>query len=158
DAVEIERMLQVQFNLLTDLERLARVRKRHQRLALIVQVYVILLAQALDPMHAADQPPPIARGDLQMLGADANGLCPGWKDYLRSKACRKKVDLGRAEPRCDVRTGRALVDLPRRAELEKLAVLDHADARGHGHGFHLIVRHIEDRCTELDLDPLELEA
>src|SRR5215471_11727071 len=73
-AIETERMHQVQFYLLTGMKRLVRIRKRHERLTLIVQVNVILLSEVLDAVHAADHPPAIARGNLEMLGADADRL------------------------------------------------------------------------------------
>src|SRR5215471_4335907 len=73
-AIETERMHQVQFDLLAGTKRLMRIRKRHQRLALVVQVNMILLTEVLDAVHAADHPATIARRKLQMFGADADGL------------------------------------------------------------------------------------
>ena len=70
----------------------------------------------------------------------------------------KEVDLGRAEARGDIGAGGAFIDLPRRAELEKLAVPDHADPGGHGHGLDLVVGHVENGRAKLELDPLELET
>ena len=52
----------MQFNLLTGLKCRTWIGQRHQHLALIVQVDVILLAEVLDPAHTADQRPAIARG------------------------------------------------------------------------------------------------
>src|SRR6185437_4944124 len=157
-TVEIEWVHQPQFNLLSGLQRLAWISKRHQGLALIVQVNVILLAEVLYLMHAADQPPTIARCDLQVFGPDADRLRSGRVSDLGNETSRKKVDQGRAESRCDVGAGRALVDLPRRTELEKLTIPDHADPGGHRHRLDLIVRNVENRCTELKLDALELET
>ncbi|GCC48315.1 hypothetical protein chiPu_0032414, partial [Chiloscyllium punctatum] len=51
-TVETQRMHQLQIDLLAGLQRLMRIRQRHQRLALIVQMNMILLAEVLDPMHA----------------------------------------------------------------------------------------------------------
>jgi hypothetical protein len=73
-AIETERVHQLQFNLLTGTKRLMGIRQRHQCLALVVQVNVILLAKVLDAVDAADHPPTIARGDLEMLGADPDSL------------------------------------------------------------------------------------
>src|SRR5579859_850397 len=101
-AVEIERVRQPQFNLLSGLQRLVRVGKRHQRLALIVQMYVILFAEVLDPVHAADQPPAIARGDLQVFGANADRLRSGRESDLGNETGGHEVELGCAKPRCNV--------------------------------------------------------
>ncbi len=74
-------------------------------------------------------------------------------------SCRgKEINLRRAEPAGDIAIGRILVNLARRTELKQLAIPDDTDARGHRHGFDLIVRHVQDRGAKLDLNPLELET
>src|SRR5512147_422402 len=73
-AIETERLHQVQFDLLTRTKRLMRIRQRHQRLPLIVQVNVILLAEVLDAVDAANHPPAIARSNPEMLGTNTDSL------------------------------------------------------------------------------------
>jgi hypothetical protein len=73
-AIEAERAHQMQFDLLTGLQRLMRIRKRHQCRTLIVQMNMILLAKVLDAVDTADHHPAIARADPQVLGADSHRL------------------------------------------------------------------------------------
>lgn len=80
--IETERMHQVQFDLLTGAKRPVRIRKRHQGLTLIVKVNVVLLAEVLDAVHAANHPPTIARSNLEMLGADADRLRSWWHRHV----------------------------------------------------------------------------
>jgi hypothetical protein len=77
---------------------------------------------------------------------------------MRQKLGRQEIDRRRAEPARDITVRRRLVDFAWRADLQKLAIPNDADARSHGHGFDLVMGHIKDRCTELDLNALELEA
>src|SRR5690242_19926940 len=93
-----------------------------------------------------------------MLGADADSLRSRWHRHVGQQTGRKEVDLGRPQPRGDIAAGGSLVDLPRRAELKKLAIPDYANSRGHRHGLDLIMRHVENGRTKLELDPLELET
>ena len=49
--IEIERGLEFQRDLIPRLERLARVRKRHQRVGRELEMNVVLIAEMLDPVH-----------------------------------------------------------------------------------------------------------
>ena len=52
---------------------------------------------------------------------------------------------------------RILVDVERRPNLYDLAVIHHADARGQGHRFSLVVSHDDERHPQTLLDGEELE-
>ena len=71
-GVEIERIDKLQFDILVGMQRLMRVGKRHQHLASIFEVHMILIAEVFDAMDAADDAAAICRRDLQVLGADAD--------------------------------------------------------------------------------------
>ena len=62
---------------MTGLQRLMRVGKRHQHLAPVFKVNMILVAEVLDPMDPADNPAAVCRRDPKMFGADANGAGAG---------------------------------------------------------------------------------
>jgi hypothetical protein len=49
--IEIERGLEFQRDLIPRLERLARVRKRHERVGRELEMNVVLIAEMLDPVH-----------------------------------------------------------------------------------------------------------
>ena len=76
-GVEIKRFDQLEFNVLGGLKRLMRIGQRYQHLAAIFQVHMILVAEMLDAMHAADDAASVGRGDPQVLGADADGVGAG---------------------------------------------------------------------------------
>src|SRR6516162_927872 len=73
-GIEVKRMSQSKFNLLAGLQRLMGIRQRDHGPASVLEMDVILLAQMLDPVHAPNQRAAAAGGDLQMFGADADGL------------------------------------------------------------------------------------
>ena len=74
--IEVEWVHQSQFDLLTGGKRLMRVGKRNQGLAPIFEIDVILIAEVLDAVHAADDAASVPRLDLQVFSADSNGLRP----------------------------------------------------------------------------------
>ncbi len=82
---------------------------------------------------------------------------PGGIAVFGNEACRKEVDLRRAQPAGHIAVARILVNLARRADLKKFAVFDHADAGGHRHGLDLIVRYVEDRRAEFDLNSFQFK-
>ena len=134
-----------------------RIGERDQHFAPIFEMHVILVAEVLDAVHPADDAAAVRLRNLQVLGADADRVGAGRHRGLGNELRGKEIDLRRAEPAGDVAIARILVDLPRRAELKQLAVLDDADSRGHRHGLDLIVGHVQDRRAELDLNPLQLQ-
>ena len=76
---------------------------------------------------------------------------------LGNKARGKEINLRRAEAARHVAAVGILVNLPRRAELQKLAILDYANSGSHGHGLDLIVGDIKYSCAQFDLDAFELQ-
>ena len=76
-GIEVKRMLQTKFNLFARLQRLVWIGQRDHGQPPVFEMDVILLAQMLDPVHAADQRTAVAGHDLHMLGADADALGPG---------------------------------------------------------------------------------
>ena len=68
------------------------------------------------------------------------------------------VDLRRAEEARDELVCRMVVQLVRRALLHDVPVLHQHDVVGHGHGLGLVVRDVDGRNAQLELDLLELVA
>ena len=114
-----------------------------------------LVAEMLDPLDRRRHVAAAAR-DRQVLGACANGRGVG--RHAGKETCRKQVYHRLAKPRGDIGVDRVLVNLARRTNLHELPCLDHADARGHGHRFGLIVGDVQDGRSEIGLDALELKA
>ena len=75
--IEIERLDELQFDVLAGFQRLMRIGKRHQHPASIFEMNVILVAEVLDAMNAADDLSPIRLSDLKMFGTDTDGFGPG---------------------------------------------------------------------------------
>jgi len=111
-GIEIERIDKLQFDLLVGLQRLMRVGKRHQHLASIFEVHMILIAEVFDATHAADDAAAVGRRDLQVLGSDADRVGAGRHHNLGNKARGKEINLRRAEAARHVAAVGILVNLP----------------------------------------------
>jgi hypothetical protein len=80
-------------------------------------------------------PGALGRGDIDMLGPDADGRRP----MLRRDRPFDQVHLRRADEARDERVARRAVQLQRRADLLDIARAQHHDLVGHGHRFDLVV-------------------
>ncbi|MCY1450426.1 hypothetical protein D9M71_672300 [compost metagenome] len=61
----------------------------------------------------------------------------------------EKAHFRCAEKACDKQVGRLVVQVQRRTDLLEPAAIEHDDFVGHGHGFDLIVRHVDHRRLQL---------
>src|SRR6267143_3469239 len=80
------------------------------------------------------------------------------RQCIAQKLSRNEVDDRRAKPAGHISAVGPLIDLARGAELNERPLAHHADPVRHRHRFDLVMRHIEDRGSQLALDALELEA
>src|SRR6516225_3414405 len=119
---------------------------------------MILIAKMFDAVNASSKLSAIGLGDLQVFGADAERLGARRHRGVRQKVSRQEIDRRSAESARDVTVRRSLVDFARRADLQKLAVANDTNPRGHDHGLDLVVRHVKDGRAEFELNPLELQS
>src|SRR3954454_19480699 len=108
----------------------------------------------LDPPDGRLYVAAVAR-DRKMLGTRADG--PGAGRRAGKESRRQKVDRRLAEPCCDMRVDRVLVNLAWRTDLQQSPALDDTDARRHRHRFGLVMGDIEDGGAEIGLDALEFK-
>ena len=93
-----------------------------------------------------------------MLGPQAHGSHLRRHRIAAQKLGRNEVDGRGAKPACHIGAVGPLINLPRRAELNQRSLAHHADPVRHRHGLDLVVRHVEDRRSQLALDAFELKA
>ena len=153
---EEERAVEADLDAVAGRERGVGVGEGDELLLADGDVQVVLVAQVLDPVDAAVAAG--GAGDLEVLGAGADGLRPGGRGGAGQKAGGDEVDRRLAEAGGDMEVRRALVDFARGADLDEPAGFEDADAVGHGHRLGLVVGNVEDGGAEVALDVLELEA
>src|SRR5437868_954718 len=156
--IEIQRIGELQADLLAGNERLVRIGQRHEGTTLVVEMDVVLVAKMLNPVHPPDETCTIRPGNLQVLRPHSDRLGMGRHPRPRKEFGRQKIDLRHAKPRCHIEIGRTFIDLARRSELEQTSIADDADAARHRHRLDLVVGHVEDRRPEFHLRTLQLEA
>ena len=92
--IEVKWMDKLELDVLAGGERLMRIGQRHERLAPILEVDVVLIAEVFDAMDAADDAAAVSRLDQQVLGADADGLGPGRRRELGNGVAGRKLICG----------------------------------------------------------------
>ncbi|MNX73660.1 hypothetical protein D3C86_1050670 [compost metagenome] len=94
----------------------------------------------------------LRQGD-QFAGGDLQG-----RRCIRSHFAGEEVHLRRADEARHEEIGRAVIEIERHAELFELAGAQNGDLVGHGHGFHLIMRHIDHGIAETPVQAGNLAA
>ena len=89
-------------------------------------------------------------GNLRVFGAQTDGVCALWHEgptalarIVRQQTDRQEVHAWAANESGHKRIDRAVVQLQRRPDLLNPPGAQHDDLVGHGHGLHLIVRHVD---------------
>src|SRR5471032_2367162 len=77
---------------------------------------------------------------------------------LQLVAAAKKVHGRRADKTCDEQIVGVIVEFQRRTNLLDRASVQHDDAVRHRHGFNLIVRHVDRRCTQALMQRLDFRT
>src|ERR1700677_4438823 len=96
-SIEIKRLNELQFDLLSSLQRRMWIGQSHQCAIAILQVNVILIAEMLDPAHPPGKLTAVGLGDLQVLGAYAEGFGPRRHRGMRQQLSRQEIDRRGAE-------------------------------------------------------------
>ena len=91
----------------------------------------------------------------------AGGSGMRWRPRRRASGLERRgleVHGRAAEESGDEGVGRRAVDIHRRADLHQAPLVDDADPAAHGHGLHLVVRHVDGRGAQAVVEVDELVA
>src|ERR1700737_1143531 len=107
--VEVKRFSELERDLIPCLERLDRVRKRHQRMVVELEMNVVLIAEVFHPMDPGERSGAADRGDPDMLGPQSHGSRLRRHRIAAQKLGGNEVDGGGAKPAGHIRRIWALV-------------------------------------------------
>ncbi|MFT4959697.1 MAG: hypothetical protein ACI92Z_000773 [Paracoccaceae bacterium] len=81
---------------------------------------------------------PLSVDNIDVLGADTNG----WRAQISGGLTLDKVHLGATDKARDKFVGQGTAKLHRAADLFDITIMQHNDFIGYGHGFDLVVGHV----------------